>query len=86
MTAIVGTIREHNAAWHSWFNSHGVRPHTITYEELVKDNQATVAGIAALVGVQVPAGWRPASHHRKQADDVNAEWAAALRATLQTDS
>ncbi len=84
---IVATIREHNAAWRSWFNGHGVRPHTVTYEALVRDNRETVEGIAAFVGVKVPGDWHPDSYHRKQADDVNAEWAAALRAALaQTDT
>ena len=79
MKEIVGTIREHNSAWRSWFDDHGVSPHVVTYEQLVQDNGATVEGIAALVGVTVRADWRPASPHRKQADDLNAEWAAALR-------
>ena len=78
MKELVGTI-EHNASWRAWFDEHGVRPHDVTYEQVVRDGRATVEGIAAHVGVQVPAEWRPASPHRKQADDLSAEWAAALR-------
>ena len=59
MTKLVGTIREHNAAWQSWFQGQGVRPHTVTYEELVRDGRSTVEGVADLVGVSVPADWRP---------------------------
>jgi LPS sulfotransferase NodH len=76
----ISIIREHNAAWQSWFDEHDVRPHAVTYEQLVQDNRSTVEGIAAHLGVQLPSGWRPAaSLHRKQADDLSAEWAAALR-------
>jgi LPS sulfotransferase NodH len=83
MKEMVGTIREHNAEWQSWFTVHGVRPHTVTFEQLVQDSRATVEGIACLVGVIIPEAWRPSSQHQKQADGLNAEWESALRAALQ---
>lgn len=77
------TIRDHNTAWRSWFGRHGIQPHTATYEGLVDDPRGTVAGVAAKLGVALPAGWQPASRHHKQADDTSAAWAAALRAALE---
>ena len=82
MTEIVGIIRAHNEAWRSWFTGRGIRPHTVTYEQLVSGNCATVESIAAFVGVALPEQWRPDPQHQKQADGLNAAWAAALRAHL----
>lgn len=31
---LVRTIREHNAAWSTWFAEQGVEPHSVTYEEV----------------------------------------------------
>ena len=83
MKHLHATIRDHNAAWRSWFDRHGVQPHAVTYEDLVDDPRGTVAGVAALLGVALPAGWQPASRHHKQADDTSAAWAAALQAALE---
>jgi LPS sulfotransferase NodH len=79
---LVDTIRDHNAAWQSWFDRHEVQPHVVTYEHLVSDGRQVVEGIAAQLGVDVPAQWQPVSPHEKQADELNASWAAALRAAL----
>ena len=79
---LVGTIREHDSAWRSWFALNGVEPHTVVYEDLVHERRRTVEGIAARLGVRLPARWRPTSPHRQQADEVNTSWAAALRAAL----
>jgi trehalose 2-sulfotransferase len=80
LAGLVGTIRQHNAEWQSWFDRHEVRPLHVTYEQLVRDPRATVAAIAARLGITVPGSWQPVSPHRKQADAINAGWAAAFRA------
>jgi LPS sulfotransferase NodH len=82
MKELVGTIRRHDAAWRSWFEVNGFAPHTVTYERLVHDPRTTVESIAGRFGVRVPARWRPTSPHRRQADQVSATWAAALRTDL----
>jgi LPS sulfotransferase NodH len=84
MVELVGTIREHDAAWHAWFDRHGVRPYAVTYEGLVRDLRGTVLGIASHLGVEVPREWRPASPHRRQADATSDRWAAVLRSELGT--
>lgn len=83
MKGLVRTIRDHNAAWRSWFDRQEVQPFLVTYEQLVHDGRTTVESIAGRLGVEVPAGWEPSSPHRKQADDVNAYWAAALQVALE---
>ncbi len=79
---VAGTIQEHDAAWQSWFDAQGVRPHQVTYDELVHDPRATVEAVAAHLAVDVPPDWRPASPHRRQADRTNERWADALRSAL----
>lgn len=79
MKQLVSVIDEHNTAWRSWFDRHEVRPHEVTYENLVREPRASVEGIADRVRVILPAAWRPASPHGKQSDELNHRWAAALR-------
>jgi LPS sulfotransferase NodH len=83
MIELVRTIRDHNAAWLTWFDQLGVEPHTVTYEQVVQDPRAAVEGIAAHVDVELPTQWQPVSPHEKQADEINARWAAALRTALE---
>lgn len=78
---LMGTIREHNAAWRAWFDAQGVEPHEVTYEQLVGDRLRVVRGIAAKLAVELPGDWQPRSPHRKQADELNRAWADALRAS-----
>ncbi len=80
MTDLVATIREHNTSWRAWFASNGIQPHHLTYEDLVGEPRTAVEDIATRLRVALPATWQPASPHRQQADRINAEWAALLRA------
>jgi len=85
MTDLVATIREHNASWRAWFASNGIQPQQLTYEELVGEPRTAVEDIAARLQVALPATWQPVSPHRKQADRMNEEWAALLRAALTSE-
>ena len=82
MVEILGSITAHNASWRAWFAGNGIEPHHLSYEQLVAEPRDAVAGIAAQLGVEVPAGWRPESRHRKQADRTNEDWATLLRAAV----
>ncbi len=79
---LLGRIYAHNAAWRAWFDRVGVQPHTVTYEQVIQDGRAAVEKIAAHLDVKIPELWRPKSPHRKQADQINARWAAGLRLAL----
>jgi LPS sulfotransferase NodH len=82
MIELVQTIRAHNAAWAAWFDRLGVQPHTVTYEQVVQDGRAAVGEIAAYLDVDLPTRWEPFCSHRRQADELNARWAATLRAVI----
>jgi len=73
INALVSTIRDHNAAWNSWFTAQDSDPLVVTYEDLVADPGHAVHRILGSVG-QPPPGWRPISSHWRQADEVSADW------------
>jgi trehalose 2-sulfotransferase len=79
--ALVGTIHEHNAAWRSWFKAEGVEPLGIDYESLVAGPGGTVDEILGWINVRPPAAWTPMSPHRRQANELNAEWVRQYRAS-----
>lgn len=79
--ALVGTIQDHNAAWEAWFAEQSVEPLLVEYESLASDPAETVRGVLKHLGNQPPADWEPVSPHRRQANDINANWARQYRAT-----
>lgn len=74
VNGLVSTIHDHNAAWNTWFAAQDVNPLVVTYEDLVADARDAVNQILRSVGESPPPGWRPASPHRRQANEVNADW------------
>lgn len=77
---LVRTIKEHDAAWSTWFEQQGVEPYFVMYEDVVGDPCHVVQGLLDRLGVELPSNWRPESPHRRQADEVNAEWVRRYRA------
>jgi LPS sulfotransferase NodH len=82
----VRTIREHNAAWSTWFAEQGVEPHSVTYEDVTGNPRQAVHGILDHLGIELPTTWRPAARQRRQADAVNADWIRRYRAAQQRSS
>lgn len=76
---LVRTIKEHSAAWSTWFEQQGVEPYFVRYEDVVADPRRAVQGLLDRLGVELPSNWRPESPHRRQADEVNAEWVRRYR-------
>jgi LPS sulfotransferase NodH len=79
--SFVGTIRDHNAAWRSWFDAEAIAPLDVEYESLDVDPGETVREILEWIGTRAPADWTPASAHTRQADEINADWARQYRAS-----
>lgn len=73
-------VREHDAGWRAWFDEQGASPLVVTYEELVADPGRSVRAVLDHLGVEPPAAWRPRSPHRRQADEVSADWVRRYRA------
>lgn len=78
---LVAAIDKFEAYWNQWFAAHGIVPHQVVYEDLAADPLGTAHGLLDYLGLQVPAGRRLVIEHRRQADDVNADWAARFRTT-----
>jgi trehalose 2-sulfotransferase len=77
---LVRTIREHNAAWSTWFAQQGVAPYPVTYEDVIADPRHAVQGILDHLGIELPSHWRPVPRQHRQADEVSAEWVRRYRA------
>jgi LPS sulfotransferase NodH len=83
---LVRTNREHNAAWKTWFQRQGIEPYFVRYEDVVADPRDAVQGLLDRLGVELPSDWRPESPHRRQADEINAEWVRRYRAARAPSS
>ena len=77
---LVRTIAEHDAGWRGWFDRQGVEPWRVRYEDVVADPDRAARELLGQLGVEPPAGWRPDPPHRRQADEVNADWDRRYRA------
>jgi trehalose 2-sulfotransferase len=82
-------IDEHNAAWLAFFQSCGVEPMEVVYEELVEDYEGTVLWLLEGIGVPIPENLSVVTPKmRRQADHLSEEWVrlynnAALVRTVQ---
>jgi LPS sulfotransferase NodH len=83
---LLRTIDAHQAAWDEWFAAYEVEPHRVRYEDLAADPVGVTRGILDVLGLDLPAGTTIRPRHRRQADDLNAEWISRHRAgvTLPT--
>lgn len=64
--------------WRTWFESAGVAPLALTYEELAADPTGGLAHVLQHLGIVVPA--LPAPGTAKLATALNEEWSARFRA------
>jgi trehalose 2-sulfotransferase len=77
-------VRIHNGSWRRWFASQGVEPFRLTYEELCADEEGSILRVLAWLDLEPLAGAiiEPGPELRKQADAVDADWAARYRALV----
>ncbi len=65
-------------SWGRFFVRSGIEPLELFYEEDVEPDPAeAVQRVLALVGVEVPARWRPAAETVRQSDRLNEAWRIA---------
>jgi LPS sulfotransferase NodH len=70
-------VRDGARLWSDFFTRSGITPIAVTYEELDADYEGTVARVLSELGFTDVAV--PPPIHRRQADEVNAAWAARFR-------
>jgi trehalose 2-sulfotransferase len=71
----VKAITEHNAAWHGWFDASGIVPLRVLYEDVVADMAGATNAILQFLGLDLPSGHVITAGTRRQADEINEEWA-----------
>jgi LPS sulfotransferase NodH len=80
IAGLVGTIQKFEADWDGWFTAHDIVPHEVSYEELAADPLVTAREVLDHLGLRVPSDRHLVVGHRRQADEVNADWVAKFRA------
>jgi LPS sulfotransferase NodH len=71
---LVATIERSEADWTVWFASHNIVPCEVTYEELAADPPRTAQEVLDYLGLNVPPDRQLVAGHRRQADQLNADW------------
>ncbi|HEY9293479.1 MAG TPA: Stf0 family sulfotransferase [Microlunatus sp.] len=77
---LVAAIEKFEAEWALWFAANGIVPFQVVYEELAADPLRVAQEVLDYLGLCVAPGRQLAIGHRRQADQVNAEWAARFAA------
>ena len=57
----------------------GLVPHEVSYEDLAADPVGVTRGVLDVLGLKLPATGTITVRHRRQADDLNADWIARFR-------
>lgn len=76
---LVATIERFEADWTLWFATHSIVPCQVVYEELAADPVGTAHKVLDYLGLEVPPDRQLIIGHRRQADDINADWAERFR-------
>ena len=77
---LVATIERFEANWAVWFAAHSIVPCEVTYEELAADPPRTAQRVLDYLGLDVPPNRQLVVRHRRQADELNADWIARFKA------
>ena len=71
---LVAAIERSEADWTVWFAAHSIVPCEVTYEELAADPPRTAQEVLDYLGLDVPPDRQLVVGHRRQADQLNADW------------
>lgn len=77
-------IQAHNTAWTDWFQTHGVQPHSVWYEDLATAPVQVTHAILDFLQLDVPPHVRITASNKRLADRINNEWIARYHAELKT--
>lgn len=74
---LVVRIEQLEAGWAAWFAEHGIVACETTYEALAADPPGTARTVLDFLGLEAPQDRPLTATHRRQADQVNADWIRA---------
>lgn len=77
---LVATIERFEADWSRWFGARGIMPCEVAYEELAADPRRTAHRVLSYLGLHLPPDRHLVIGHRRQADQVNVDWASRFKA------
>ena len=77
---LVSTIERFEADWNTWFTQQHITPYEVTYEQLAADPLAVAHQVLDFLDLELPVGRQLVVGHRRQADQINAEWIHRYRA------
>ncbi len=77
---LVAAINKFEADWTLWFAAQSIVPCQVVYEELAADPLPAAHKVLDYLGLQVPPDRQLVIGHHRQADQINADWAARFRA------
>lgn len=73
-------IRIQAKGWETYFQTRGISPYRVVYEELVKDRVRFVRGALEYLGIPIPSDFQvPETHLKKQADLISDQWVAKFQ-------
>lgn len=78
----VQMIEAHNSAWRAWFDSVGIQPHVVRYEDLDADPVGAAREILGFLGLVLPPGFQIKARNRRLADELNVQWIDRYRTEL----
>jgi LPS sulfotransferase NodH len=77
---LVSTIERFEADWNTWFAEQHINPCEVTYEQLAADPLAVAHQVLDFLDLELPSGHRLVVGHRRQADQINAQWIDRFKA------
>ncbi len=77
---LVAAIERFEADWSRWFTGHRVSPYEVAYEELAADPLLTAHNVLDFLSLDVPPDQHLVIGHHRQADHLNADWVARIKA------
>jgi trehalose 2-sulfotransferase len=76
---LAARIRALEEGWSTWFAEFGLVPHEIAYEDLARDPIGTTRAALDFLDLHLPPDRGIEVRHRRQADDLNADWISRFR-------
>ena len=77
---LVAAIETFEATWNHWFDAHSIVPCQVFYEELAADPPRAAQRVLDFLGLDLPPDRQLVIGHRRQADQINADWVERFRA------